>query len=204
MATFYTYELSNTALPIPILPFTPNIDCGDTILYSSTQISGSNASAFISFNSPVRTYIVQTSNYNYIGTYQFKVTAFIDRNNSILVQNSINITVDVVAPPEKSIVAPFFTTALPSVKLYFTSQRTIALPEIKDDQGDKVIISLPNKPGFVILSGTTLSLSPSKNDIGSYKMQIVLADANDTQAMNTYTMQIEVTQNEADSTGVSV
>lgn len=35
-------------------------------------------------------------------------------------------------------------------------------------------------------------------------MQIVLADANDTSAMNSYSMTIAITKNQADSTGVSV
>jgi len=99
----------------------------------------------------------------------------------------------VTAPAQTIFKAPYFTSSLTTVKLYYFSQKTLSLPPIKDDQGDQVIITLNNKPSFVTISGTSLTLNPSLEDIGTHNLQIELADANYTQAVNTYKMTIIIT-----------
>ncbi len=54
------------------------------------------------------------------------------------------------------------------IRLFYDESGDYSLPEIRDDQGDQVIINLSGAPSFVLLQDRTLKIKPSQNDVGIY------------------------------------
>ncbi len=81
-------------------------------------------------------FYLQTNSVEHLGTYEFRVRAYIIHNGMLLVQGFVTVRVQIIPADAIPNTAPYFIKEVENVKMYYSSNALITLPDIKDNEGD--------------------------------------------------------------------